>query len=299
MTSDEHDWDLFYERITSRTRRLIETQIWEGIERDRLEYWLNAFDSHGCDRILPAILLDGLIFRSRNQFIALMRHLLYLLSRSFEGVDEDQFVARLQSHAEHHIRFVPVIGATAPPTKSGPYVLRILQRLFRVRNKWLIWPAALEKLSSEVRVIVFVDDFCGTGTQFTDFLMSTNAAALKSERPNMRFVYLLAAAHIEGIAAIQKQYPFIEIICADQLTRSHDFFSPVAFERYREPDIGIRVNEEYTKLAESIGLPKNPKLDSSGFGKLGLSYGFFHSTPNNTLPVFWYETNVWKPLLAR
>jgi hypothetical protein len=39
--------------------------------------------------------------------------------------------------------------------------------------------------------------------------------------------------------------------------------------------------------------------DECGYADGQLSLGFFYNIPNNTLPIFWAESNDWKPIFKR
>lgn len=69
------------------------------------------------------------------------------------------------------------------------------------------------------------------------------------------------------------------------------------FERYQINGFQELVLKQYADVTKQAGLPKG--RFEEGFGQLGLAYGFAHATPNNTLPIFWYETDNWAPLLDR
>ena len=57
-------------------------------------------------------------------------------------------------------------------------------------------------------------------------------------------------------------------------------------------------NALYNSLIKTVGLP-DEQHQLHNYFKLGLCYGFSHATPNSTLPIFWYETDNWIPLLNR
>lgn len=298
--ADERNWSVFYSRVVTRAHRLIDTGIWEGIRQDRLEVWLDKIHAYTQRKILAACLLDSLVYRSRDQFNALIRSLFFESARFRDSqAFDDDLVKRLCSATDPSIRIAPVIGLDAPPTKSGPYVLRVAARMFRFRDDWLIWPQNIAThLPESLEHLIFIDDFCGTGKQFTDFLKSHQVDKLHQERPALRISYLVAAAHTEGIKKIAEKYPFVEVFCADRLTNEHNFFSEASFDHYKVPELAQAVWQDYDRAVTDAHIAGRV-ANSAGFGKLGISYAFYHSTPNNTLPIFWKNSDRWAPLLDR
>jgi hypothetical protein len=83
------------------------------------------------------------------------------------------------------------------------------------------------------------------------------------------------------------------------LSDKHNFFHSDYYDRYKNKALQPTVMSAYNKLAHDYGIAPNNKISINGYGDLGLSYAFSHATPNNTLPIFWYSSNKWTPLLDR
>jgi len=205
--------------------------------------------------------------------------------------------SRPNSTTEALVRIAPVIGLHAPPTKSGPYILRLAQRRYGINSHWLSWPHHIESVKG-LSQLIFVDDFCGTGQQFIEFAQSIRLSEMHSANNAMKISYFVAAAHEDGMNSIKQNLPFIQIKCAERLGPTNSVLQDKCFGRYQIKGFQDLVLQQYTDVLEGAGLPRVGKL-AQGFGSLGLAYGFAHATPNNTLPIFWYETESWTPLLDR
>lgn len=300
MTSTDDQLD-YIDQVFDRARKLVQTRVWDEIKEYRLEGWIGCLQNHGAE-LLGAYLLDNLCFRSRDQFFSML-DALFLDLPAYPSIPDDggRLIDRLRGYPQQggpsSIRLAPVIGLASPPTKSGPYILRLTQRRYMIRSDWLIWPHLLEK-EEGLTDIIFVDDFCGTGKQFVDFANSIRLGELHSQRQNMCITYLVAAAHEIGIKKIQNELPFVKIKCAERLSAITSVLEDECFERYQVDDFRNIVLEQYAHVTKQCGLPTSGKF-AKGFGELGLAYAFAHATPNNTLPIFWRETNQWTPLLER
>lgn len=294
MTEDQTD---YVAQVTERARRLIQMGIWD-IPEHRLDAWLDCFKNYSCE-LLAAFLLDNLCLRSRHQFESLLDTLFYDLPDPL-GTNDDRLLSRLSNNPKTKVPellLAPVIGGEQPPTKSGPYVLRLAARRYQIRSAWLTWPAKISTATG-LKHVFFVDDFSGSGKQFEDFANSISLSQFHKSNPSVKFTYLVAAAHETGIEHIQENFPFVALKVGETLGHSNAILSDSNFERYQVKGFKKEIRRQYGDLTTSAKLPvKGPFKD--GFGELGLAYGFSHGTPNNSLPIFWYETEYWSPLLDR
>jgi len=298
MENSEDQSD-YIEQVVDRCQKLIHTGIWEGVQESRLTGWLGCL--RNCDAgLLGAYLLDNLAFRSRDQYASLLDTVFHDLCFTDRGTQRqllDVLRKKPEDCAEIKIRVAPVIGHTAPPTKSGPYILRLAQRRYRIHNDWLVWPHTLGKMA-DLSDIFFVDDFCGTGNQFIEFLMGIEIQEILKANPGVRITYLVTAVHSDGLARINKMYPYVNVVWGEHLRPINAVLSSEAFARYRIPGFSNLIESQYQSAIKYTGLPVKGRI-ADGFGSLGLAYGFSHATPNNTLPIFWMSTPKLTALLDR
>lgn len=298
VSEDELD---YINQVMDRCYKLIQSGIWEGVKKERLDGWVGCLSN--CDsKLLAAYLLDNLTYRSREQYAS-------LLDTIFQDLtvfsDEDDHITRLvdvlaqrsSSASKFSILIAPVIGHAAPPTKSGPYILRLAQRRYQIKNDWLSWPQKLVE-ADRISHLYLIDDFCGTGEQFTQFLNSIHLEEIRKKSPEIKITYLVTTIHATGLKLISEKFPFVHIIYAEHLSEVNAVLSDAAFARYQISGFAEKIKHQYDAAIKFTGLPDRGKI-AGGFGGLGLSYGFTHATPNNTLPIFWWETLKLTPLLDR
>lgn len=289
----------YIDQVYDRARKLVQTQVWDGIKEQRLDNWLGCLKNHEAE-LLGAYLLDNLCFRSRDQFMSMLDRLFLSTSITAENSSYDgHFIDRLKQKPRENngLYLAPVIGLLSPPTKSGPYVLRLAQRRFLIHRDWLIWPRQINEIGS-LTDLIFVDDFCGTGKQFTNFCKDICLDQLVSRHSKLHITYLVAAIHETGIRKIRDELPYINIQYAERLADVNSVMSETCFKRYQIDGFEQLVLQQYHKVVQKSGLPTGGKL-ANGYGDLGLAYAFVHATPNNTLPIFWFDTNHMTPLLDR
>jgi hypothetical protein len=298
MAVTDGDLDRFCEKVFNRSRQLVTTGVWSGIERSRLDTWLHAFADHDSN-LLAAALLDHLSYRSKPQFLALLENL--VLTLRLPGIartHDAEFIETLSERKDPHVRFAPVIAPDQPPTKSGPYVLRLLQRQFRMRDQWLIWPERIATVPKDTESIFLLDDFTGTGDQFCTFWKAQGLDHVMKSRPKLHFVLLAAAIHQSGLDRIKQDIPGLTVMYSELLGPQHHFSTGTVLDYYKEPDVKATILGQLQTIckARNIG---GKSYGPFGHGELGLCYAFEHATPNNTLPIYWYDSVDWSPLISR
>lgn len=290
----------YIDQVFDRSRKLIQAEIWQGVKKQRLESWIGCLGNYQSE-LLGAYLLDNLCFRSKDQFNAMLDVLFVNAMVTINTNTKVKFLELIQKRPPHSkandICLAPVIDFSSPPTKSGPYILRLAQRRYGIRSDWLAWPNQLIE-NTNLKHLYFIDDFCGTGIQFTEFANRIDLASIYQRDEKLQITYLVGTIHETGIEKIKEEFPYIEIKSAERLKKIHSILSDESFERYKISGFKELILHQYENIITMTNLPKKGNL-ASGFGDLGLAYAFSHATPNNTLPIFWYETNCWTPLLDR
>tara|TARA_R110001583_G_scaffold45415_9_gene143064 strand:+ start:4795 stop:5691 length:897 start_codon:yes stop_codon:yes gene_type:complete len=297
------DEEQYCQDIFDRTLKLSNLSIIEPISIGQLTDWYSQFEKS--EKILAALILDQLVVRSKRQVSALI-DFLFLHSQSAgqeSSMDDSAFIRSLTNkHKDIGIKLAPVLGENHPPTKSGPYILRLIQRKYAIADRHLTWPAkALELQQNELTKLILVDDFAGTGKQFCNFINDSGLSKLPTSHPKTKVFLLCLAAHKTAIEKIRTTYPWITVFHADYLGPEHHFLSGEYFQRISK-STGINLDQEkvrglYDDVYSRAGCrAKNMKM---GYGDLGLCYAFYHATPNNTIPLLWYQSSDWKPLIHR
>lgn len=179
LTEDESE---YIDLVRDRAMLLIDCHVWEGIQKDRLAGWMGSLKNIDAE-LLGAYLLDNLCYRSRGQYNAML-DVLFLDLPMPGGAQGELLINGLMGKKSglSGIYLSPVIGQAAPPTKSGPFILRLVQRRYQLHNDWLVWPHMLA-VARKVTDLYFVDDFCGTGEQFDKFLKGIHFDHFRQANP--------------------------------------------------------------------------------------------------------------------
>lgn len=284
--------------ILERCNELIDSRVWGGLDRPRLNLWLRNFRTDE-ERYFAAVVLDALIYRSADQTRSLMLDLFHralpdlVASESLPGVPGDDWLSALQDgRSDPGIRVAPVIRPADPPTKSGPLVCRLLKRHLQISERWMIWPWDIGRQARAMTTLLLVDDFLGTGYQFRKFARRIH---LDRYAGSSTFIYAPLVAHVKGLKRIQKRVPYVHLTAVERLTDEHSPFSP-ASSFFQDG-----VNSPSTALQFYRQLLQSRKLGSKGlgYGRFGLVYAFEHAAPNASLPIIWLRSEGWEPLFDR
>lgn len=143
--------------------------------------------------------------------------------------------------------------------------------------------------------IPFIDDFLGTGEQFSEFAQQFGLSAALS---GCYAVYAPLVAHADGIGAICRGLPGIHVVAVEVIDGSYGIFSAGSAWTSDGVNSAALAREFYDALVARVRFPIKPEA-LRGYGKLALAYAFSHATPDNCLPIIWSEGINWKPLLER
>ncbi len=295
------DGNIYTEAIFSRCRQLISYGIWSGIQQSRLQSWIANFRTQE-ERYFAALVLDLLVYRSDDQTVSLLRQLLSRVIPDHARISRLSAAVRMSYHnlrsnsVDPRVRIVPVIPPRSSPTKSGPVIARHLKRALRISERWVIYPEQVDAVLPSVDAIIFIDDFLGTGDQFSEFLFDTNLADYVG---TSCFIYGCLAAHRHGIDSLQKMFPKLHIAAVERLGSSHALFHS---DSGTFPD-GENSAEDAKSFYYSLLSDRGINIigpDRRGYGHFEIAYAFEHSVPDNSLPILWWDGGEsWRPLFDR
>lgn len=291
------NYEEFIERAVAETRLMISLGLWE-LHDERLTGWLSQFTTEE-GRFFAAAILHQLVIRSKEQFDACLRSMYRgcIKAHLFDGQEDGALARVLRARTSGGVSLVPVICESDPPTKSGPLVLRVLKKALRISDSSMDWPwiAVAKAEEGKVTTIIFVDDFLGTGTQFEKFYNRWEFYKLCGK---IEMLYCPVAAHSNGVDHVRRRCGGVGVKCAELLGEQNGFFSE---ETWQAIGGGVVAAEDAKKWYLDFAFKNRiiPKSGVLGVGEQALTFGFYHSTPNNSLPLLWYSGRKWMPLLER
>lgn len=183
------------------------------------------------------------------------------------------------------------------PSESGTHLLYFFRQENQLSKELFININDVKKDNS-VRQYVFIDDFCGSGDQACDYTKNI-INQIRTENNNVIVSYYVMFAMSEGINKVKDNSKFDIVDCVFELDNSFKCFS----EKSRHY---INCVEPIDKLfAKNVAFKYGQILCNSaplGYQNCQLLIGFNYNTPDNTLPIIWYDENTginWQPIFKR
>jgi hypothetical protein len=182
--------------------------------------------------------------------------------------------------------FVPV-GYVA---KSGS----IIAYYFRTQNNLpqdrFVAPGDIASLPlTKGEAVVFLDDFVGSGHQAHQVWQTVVEPIRKSSR--CRFAYAVLVGYQDGLERVRASTGFVTLALQALTEKDRPFSAEGSlFADSTEKAHARGIIETYGRRL----YPNHPLGYEESQGLIG----FFYSTPNNSLPIFWSSEAGWHPLLA-
>ena len=294
-------WSQYYKSVISKTRLLIRQGIWEEIDELSLNRWLTNFKTDE-SKYLSACMLDALTYRSQKMCHAMMRkvlsetipnHCRHIGIENFETISQWK---NLIQDGNQLVRFIPV-SISDGRVKSSSVVVRHFIEANDIPQRCVQQTENIERaIDNGTQLIVFLDDFAGSGHQFNKFIKQKNLSQFGNR---VNFLYTPLAAHKTAIERIESKYPSIKVLPVDVLDEQHEFFNECheGFFRGDQKNTVQDAKQYYEDYCSKIF--DNTKY-LYGMSSQCITYSFFLSCPNNNLKALYHEqAPEWKRLLFR
>ncbi|MDR1739864.1 MAG: hypothetical protein LBR45_03820 [Bacteroidales bacterium] len=313
------------EKLKAKIKDLNET-LWDyKALQPNLEKWLANF-SNEKEQFHALYLLSKFMFFGDVPMKKLLKSLYRDLYRypiidnirrnNGNTLDKD-FIESAFKIEENNTRFLGV----GNPSESGAHLLYHFRQENNLPNELFvdittISTASKQLSSSSVTQYIFIDDFCGSGSQATNEQNKRTVECLKQLSSDAKVAYLMLFATSNGINKIRDSglYDRVEAVieldntykCFDAKSRFFPDKDGFLFEKNFTQEFCFRLGKPLIySVLEQEGFTGNKEKYSNdaalGWGDCQLLLGFNHNTPNNTLPIIWCDednTN-WHPIFKR
>ena len=294
-------WEDYSNSILSKTRLLISQGIWDDIDELTLNRWLSNFTTPE-SKYLSSCMLDALTYRSKQMCHSMMRKIIMDIIPNFcreIGINNfnsiKDWMQKVNS-GDALVRFVPV-SISDGKVKSSAVVAREFIQANDLPQRIVQQPENIQRaIDNGTKLIVFLDDFAGSGFQFMKFIKQQNLEVYKE---HVNFIYTPLAGHIDAIKRIHEKCDFIKIVPIEILGENQNFFYKCKEGFFR----GDKTNtvESAKKYYENYcGEKFNNSKYLFGMNAQCLTYSFFFSCPNNNLKALYHEQGSdWRRLVFR
>ena len=156
----------------------------------------------------------------------------------------------------------------------------------------------VDLIDDAIENYVFIDDLCGSGAQISEYSRRI-VPAIRRLAPNARVFYYALFGNISGLEVVRSLDRFDVVEAVVELDETFKAFSDVSRIFIDEQ---LPIDRSFARtICDSHGqklLPGAPL----GFEDNQLLLGFSHNTPDNTLPIMWYDDPYgapWVPVFRR
>lgn len=297
-----------------RKVKLLCASAWRdaNLNQTKVDLWLENFNgayrSSKEEQLHAFHLLQQFIYFGREELMQCLAvlfrdHYVYpfVQTQKAAGVPWQNIDELLGRSIIEETRFVAV-GAAAESGHSFLYEFRKANNLpmeaFAIDEDVVVVNSPPEVTTSPTTLkhLIYVDDFCATGQQVSDRVAEIVHALRKCGRA-VRVSYYLLFATEQGIANLKASALFDDVAAAIVLDSDYRAFGPSS-HFYKQAVEGVSM-ETGRMVMHGYGTSLFPA--PLGYGDCQLMIGFFHNTPDNTLPVFWAngQTLPWHAIFPR
>lgn len=307
----EEKIDKFYYKL-----KIFSETVWEHkISKNKIDNWLSNFKEEEREDLL--FLLTQFIYFSKlqidNMLISIYRDFYkYVIVENYRLNNEDTTdILLIKNHfkdSERKSRFIPI----GNPSESSSGLLGEFRKINNINKDLFIERSELLNLTlGDIEHFIFIDDICGSGHQAykenQDYI-----SHIRDKFPHSKIHYYSLVGLEEGLEYLNKNsdYDYLESVL--RLDKTYKCFSSES-RIFKNNDYNIN-QEKLKEICEKYGLLLYGSIISRQGGhiyfadphKLGYSdsqllIGFHHNTPDNTLPIIWYNEDMipWNPIFPR
>jgi hypothetical protein len=304
---------------------------WENlVKKPNLDNWLANFRTSD-EKLHALFLISQFMYFGSREVRALLKSLYrdlfkYPRIEQIRKVNHDSLDSSLIESVFHDALSKTRFLGVGNPSESGVHLLYYFRQENRLPKNLFIHSyqlfdrygsaGQLQLGNPGINHYVFLDDMCGSGKQAARYA-GRIVDELKKLNKNARVEYLTLFATTQGKNFLRKVTRFDNIDSVFELDESFECFHSTS--RYFPADIGVIKRDVARDMCISYGkelmrvicelegvlgpdLDKCARRHALGFDNGQLLIGFHHNTPDNSLPVIWFdeaERYPWVPIFRR
>ena len=307
----EQNIDKYYYKL-----KIFSETVWDHrISKNKIDDWLSNFKEKERESLL--FLLTQFIYFSKlqidNMLVSIYRDFYkYVIVENYRLNNNDttdiSSINNNFNNSKRKSRFIPI----GNPSESSSSLLGEFRKTNSIKKDLFIERSELLNLTlGDIEHFVFIDDICGSGHQAYNE-NKKYVSHIKNRFPHSKIHYYSLVGLEEGLEYLNKNrdYDYLESVL--RLDKTYKCFSSES-RIFKNNEDSINQDDlkeicEYygIQLYESILLRQRYDVSQANHHKLGyndsqLLIGFYHNTPDNTLPIIWYNEDMitWNPIFPR
>ena len=199
-----------------------------------------------------------------------------------------------------------VQGESPGPTDSGYLFARKARQITGMTQTNVVQPqvALRTLLQDPVSPVLFVDDFIGSGQQMIVEWYRTHridpslgASFSTATQSHSEVFYIPIIATSQGLDNVAEHCPALKVRPVHILDSTYSLTSPDSI--LWPTHLKSSANDVLFTASKRAGILESQNVKWQGFRNLSLPLSFDHSVPDATLPLIYWETGDWKPLIRK
>jgi len=296
--------DVVVNDVLDKCRALKQSGLWIPEPKLRPSAWMSNFESE--DKEVAAFLLDKFTFYSDLITNRLLVSSFHSIGDGLSKGPATPSCAELTEALSSAV-VTPLNGERPNPTDSGYLMCRKARQVLDFPQGRIKDPIEAVKHAQNGGTVIFVDDFVGSGDQFLDTwereyneLGNISFSKIYASSPFCA-IYITLITTDFGLDKIHTKVPHVAV-CAAHIITEKSTIRGIAQDK---PDISANLESFLRKYVERLSpqedyIARNKEYCVFGYKRRGLLFGFEHSIPDATLPIFWsIGDDSWEPLIER
>ena len=264
----------------------MENYVWRNsISRPDIDIWLENFNGKVFDSAIEKRIAMWLLCNYTYYNETEIKYLCGNVYRQFIHTLASNDYITSKNDLDIYLRNRVYYAAADSAGGSGNMILYHFRKANNIASDRCFAPPNFPK--GKDNILVFLNDVSLSGREAASYFESS---ICNVECKNVFYLTLIASdAAIKSIAKNG-----VTLLSSIKLESRDKCFSDDSMVFHSFPS----VKEYARKMVQGYGelLYKGNAL---GFSDGQYCFGFYYSTPNNTLPIFWYSSKEWKPIFKR
>ena len=262
------------------------------IGKNKIDLWLRNFDGRffgdkNIEQTIALWLLSNFTFYTQQDIRALCKELfsqfVHIILKEYKQIDD------IGSTIQRVLKNSVFLGL-GNESESGQNILYYFRQENNLSKQYFEQTRGVE-----IDNIICIDDVAISGAQATRYIKNLNFREKK-----IYFASLLITEQAER--KFEERKLAVKVISAMRLSEDDRAFTENSHLFSYEPLKKFAlVIKEFCKYYGKIASDEYEDMKGCPLGYDDGQYliGFEHNTPNNTLPIFWGESNQWNPIFKR
>ena len=288
--------------VLSKCDYFVDVQLWPVAQRLNPRAWLSNFKENEMAHAVH--LLNTFVYFSRPLTEQLFKSAFQNLSMAVTAAQPMRRARAAWASFVDSIIVTRITGEDPSDTDSSHIYARMARQALGIQESRVLSPSETIRqiLNQRGRLVLFVDDFVGTGNQF----LATWHRSYEINGSQLSFQRV--ASTLSNV-----EWFYCPVLCTEYGRGEHRHYSSrgiagacslhsESIQRtcYRQRSVAPSSRKYRSRLrpcaSQRAGIPEG---EWKGFHGLGLAIAFEDSVPDATLPIFYWSENAWQPLLER